>query len=170
MSDERDHEPTVDRLQEILEGRDPEIESRVAGSPELRTELERLRKLDAMLMDAVPEVWTAARTERVLAALPMPPAPRPRSGLLLRMALSAAAAIVGLAIWGGPVISAVHAAPDHLHSLAAGLGDGLLARTSELHSVPAGPLAGAAIVLLLVTLTVGARTVRALTIPERNHG
>jgi ferric-dicitrate binding protein FerR (iron transport regulator) len=170
VNDER--EKTAERLQELLEGdlpadRREEIERWAALSPHRERELERLRRLDGLLGEAVPEPWSTSRTERVLDGLGV--RAEAARGRLLRMILTAAAAVAALAIWGGPVLSRVHAAPDRVRQAGSGLVDGLTMVTAGLPSIPPGPVAGLAVVVLLVTLVVGARTARTLASEEDFH-
>ena len=74
VNDGRGDEVVRERLQELLEDGASESERReldelLRDSEEAREEWERLRRLDALLAEAIPEPWTAARTDRVLTAL-----------------------------------------------------------------------------------------------------
>jgi len=172
VRDERERE----RLQELLEnglspGERDEIERWAAAAPERDSELSGFRRLDDLLTEAVPEDWSEDRTRRTLAALALAPDAPGRGGVLLRMLLTAAAAVIAMVVYGGPVLGRIHATPERLETLGAGMLDGWSARAGSLASIPVGPVVAVAGLILLATFIVGARTARALpSRPENRHG
>jgi len=179
--DERDVTPPPDqrhpeRLQELLEnGLSPEereeAERWVSAAPEREGELARLRSLDALLTEAVPAAWSEDRTRKTLDTLGLAPAAANGAGVLLRVALTAAAAVLALLVYGGPLLGRIQAAPDRLRTAGAGMLEGWASRAGALEALPAGPVVLVAGLLLLATLTIGARTARTLpSRPENRHG
>jgi len=167
VSGEREREETTGRLQELLETELDEaerlaVERWAAADADRAGELDRLRRLDALLAEAVPEPWSTERTDRVLAAV-LPP---PRPVRLVRGLLSAAAAAAALLLWGGPVLGAVQGAPERGRAFAGELLGAVASAAGDLPSLPAAPLAAAAGAVLLLTVALGARTARSLNTME----
>ena len=124
---------------------------------------ERLERLDVLLAEAVPEDWTPEHTERVIAGLGLGAAPT--RSRIAAWVLATAAALAALAIWGGPVLDEVSTVPTLVADAAR---DGLAAiPLASIPTLPLEPVAGAALLLLVVTLVAGARTAR--TIAEKIH-
>jgi anti-sigma factor RsiW len=159
VSDGRGDEVVRERLEELLEDGASETERReldelLRGSEEARTEWERLRRLDALLEEAIPEPWTAARTDRVLTALGVEES---REGVRARWItgpLTVLAAAVALFLWGGPLTTLVPRVPELLRDGAGGLLAAVGAPAKLGVPLPAAALIG---VSILVVGAVGGR-------------